>query len=216
MSQPNTAKFIDQVRKSIGLFVCTLFFLTVGVSFLGYDIPIILWIVDLFVVLGLFTIYVIDQNLLQYVFKRVGEAIFVLWVIATSTFLLLRLIPGGPFDEEKALPQEVKANIEAKYNLNASLLDQYSSYMLGVVQGDLGESYKFIGRPISEIIMETLPTSFQLGIFALVLSYLVGVPAGVYAASKHNKIQDNLTMVATISGVSMPSFLVAPNTNCYF
>src|SRR5690606_32914937 len=119
------------------------------------------------------------------------------------------VLPGGPFDSEKALPPEVKANIEAKYKLNDPILKQYTDYMLGLVRGDFGQSYKYVGRNVSEIIAESFPASFQLGIFSLIISFLIGIPAGVFAASKHNSWWDNLTMVLSISSVSLPSFLVA-------
>lgn len=190
--------------------VAGLLSLTLVLSFMGQDIPSWLWWLN-FIVIGLaFLHYTASQGLFTYVLKRIGEAIFVLFIIATATFLLLRLLPGGPFDQEKALPPEVKANIEAKYRLNEPLLNQYYYYMTGLLQGDLGESYKYLGRSSGQIIAETLPSSFQLGCFAMVLSFLIGIPAGVLAAARHNTWADSATMFLAISGVSLPSFLVAP------
>ena len=179
-------------------------------SFMAYTVhPILSWCV-LGSLAFLFAHYIYQNSLFIYVAKRIVEAVLVLWVIASLTFIMLRVMPGGPFDAEKALPPAVKANIEAKYNLDASLPEQYVDYIMGLFRGHLGESYKFIGREVSDIVGETLPISFQLGIFALVLSYLIGLPAGVYAAARHNRWQDTATMGASISGVSLPSFLVAP------
>ncbi|PIU00189.1 MAG: peptide ABC transporter permease [Bdellovibrionales bacterium CG10_big_fil_rev_8_21_14_0_10_45_34] len=138
------------------------------------------------------------------------QAAFVLWVIVSATFLLLRFLPGGPFDSEKALPPEVKANIEAKYNLNAPLPEQYIAYIGKLLRGDFGESYKFIGRDVTDIISESLPVSFQLGLYAILISFMIGIPLGVFAASKHNTILDNGAMIVAMSGVALPSFLVAP------
>lgn len=185
-------------------------FFLIAASFMAYTVSPLASGCVLAALALLFARYVYKNSLFIYVSKRIIEALLVLWVIASLTFLMLRVIPGGPFDTEKALPPAVKANIEAKYNLDAPLYQQYFDYLTGLLQGNLGESYKFIGRQISDIVGETLPTSFQLGIFALVLSYLIGLPAGVYAASRHNKWQDTATMGACISGVSLPSFLVAP------
>lgn len=156
-------------------------------------------------------IYVIfQQGLLVYVTKRFAEAGFTLFVICTVTFLLLRFLPGGPFDSERAMPAEVRANIEAKYKLNEPLYVQYGDYLSGLMRGDLGESYKYIGRPISEIIGDSLPISFQLGIYAIFISFLIGIPLGVYAASNHNTYKDTAAMGFAISGIALPSFFVAP------
>ena len=160
----------------------------------------------------IFAAYTFHQKLLKYVLKRVSEAVLVLWIIATITFCLLRILPGGPFDQEKALPPEVKANIEAKYNLNAPLFEQYTDYITGIAQGDFGQSYKYLGRNVTDIIVESLPNSFQLGIYAIIVAFLIGIPAGVFAASKHNKWEDTTTMLLAISGVSLPSFF--SGTNC--
>src|SRR4030095_5485239 len=94
--------------------------------------------------------------------KRLLHGIIVLWVVATLTFLLLRIAPGGPFDSERKLPPEVIANLEAKYHLNEPVWQQYLGYLGGVVQGDLGPSYKYLDRGVTEIIAETLPTSVVL------------------------------------------------------
>src|SRR5262249_7247242 len=84
---------------------------------------------------------VVRGQMFVYVARRLIEAVFVIFIIATFTFLLLRFLPGGPFDAEKALPPEIKANIEAKYGLNKPLFEQYKDYLVGIVTGDLGESY---------------------------------------------------------------------------
>lgn len=153
---------------------------------------------------------VFKGQMLVYVSKRLLEAVFVVWVIATLTFALLRFLPGGPFDSEKALPPEIKASIEAKYGLDKPLLQQYSDFIGGLLKGELGDSYKYIGRPVSSIIAETLPVSFQLGFYAMLLAFLLGLPLGIYAASKHNTWIDNTLMIFAISGVALPSFMVGP------
>lgn len=145
-----------------------------------------------------------------FLLKRVLEAFTTLFVIASLTFLLLRILPGGPFDSEKALPAEIKANIEARYGLNKPLLEQYGSYLQGLVTGDWGESYKYIGRSVTDIIAETLPVSAELGLYSLILSLLIGIPLGVIAASRHNTMFDTMAMLIAISGVALPSFVVGP------
>ncbi len=147
---------------------------------------------------------------LVFLAKRVLEAFGTLFVIASLTFLLLRVLPGGPFDSEKALPAEIKANIEARYGLNKPILEQYGNYLYGLATGNWGESYKYIGRSVTDIILETLPVSAELGLYSLILSLLIGIPLGVIAASRHNTIFDTTAMLIAISGVALPSFVVGP------
>jgi oligopeptide transport system permease protein len=187
-----------------------LFWACVVWTFLGYDLPPALLGAFLVTALLYFSFYVVENSLGWFVLRRTLEALFTIFVIASLTFLLLRTIPGGPFDEEKALPPEVKANIEAKYGLDQPLLTQYVIYMGNLAHGDLGESYKYVGRPITEIIADAFPTSIQLGVYALLVAYLLGLPLGVIAASRHGTWMDSALMMAAISGVSLPSFLVAP------
>lgn len=170
--------------------------------------PFVIWALMLSAGVG-FGIFIVKQDLILYTIKRLGEALVVLWVIVTLTFLLLRVIPGGPFDQDKALPPEIKANIEKKYNLDKPLLHQYGSYIGGLLKGDMGESYKYLGRPVSEIVKDGLAGSFVLGFYALLISFAIGIPLGLYAAARHNSFADNASMVLAISGVSLPNFLVA-------
>lgn len=142
--------------------------------------------------------------------KRLFEALTTLFVIASLTFLLLRILPGGPFDSEKALPEEIKASVEAHYGLNLPLFEQYTRYLTGLVQGDWGESYKYLGRSVTEIILETLPVSAELGLYSLFLALVIGIPLGVLAAAKHNSAFDTGAMLVAISGVALPSFVVGP------
>lgn len=188
------------------LFVLSLFF-----SVFGHEGPLVtaVYALDVVVAAGGFVYIVISQQLFTYVLRRLFDAAVSLWVIATVLFLLLRFLPGGPFDSDKALPPEVKANIEAKYHLNDPLHVQYMNYMGGLVQGDFGESYKYLGRSVADIIADTFPVSFQLGVYALLVSFILGIPLGVWAAAKHNSWQDSTAMILAMSGVSLPSFLVA-------
>jgi oligopeptide transport system permease protein len=210
MTKPQTGRdWIQLLNKWLGPFVFAVFILTVIVSFLGYEIPNeMLWL-NAALIVGFFAYYTITEGLAAYVFKRVVQTAFVLLVIATMTFGLLRIIPGGPFDQEKTLTPEIKAAIEAKYNLNAPLYVQYWDYLSGIAQGDLGQSYKYVGRNVSEMLAESFPSSFQLGIFSLLVAFLIGIPAGVFAASRHNTWKDSVTMILAVSSVSLPSFLVA-------
>src|SRR6476659_5960694 len=114
--------------------------------------------------------------------KRFVHGVIVLWAVATLTFLLLRLAPGGPFDSERKLPPEIIANLEAKYHLNEPVLEQYVRYLAGLAHGDFGPSYKYLDRGVTEIIADTLPTSALLGILAVLLTMVVSFPLGFFAA----------------------------------
>ncbi len=191
-----------------GIVALCLLMITLDLGEVG--IPGWLWMLLVGWSLGAFAFAVIQGNMLVYVTKRLLEAVFVIWVIATLTFLLLRFLPGGPFDAEKQLPPEIKANIEAKYGLDKPLPHQYLKYLADTVQGDFGESYKYLGRPVSRMIAETAPVSFQLGLYSLLLAFALGIPLGVFAASKHNTWLDTSLMIFAISGVALPSFIIGP------
>lgn len=152
---------------------------------------------------------IVKKHLLPYVFRRLGEAGFTLFFILTTVFILLRAIPGGPFDADKKLPPEVIANLEKKYGMNDTLWAQYYKHMKGVLTGDLGESYKYVSRPVAGIIKDSFPVSLKLGIYSLIVAYLIGIPLGVFAASKHNTKWDTISMFFAMGGVTLPSFLIA-------
>ena len=166
-------------------------------------------LIALFVSITTYAIYlIITKNLLLYVVKRGFEALVTIVVVATATFLLLRFLPGGPFDAEKVLPPEIKANIERKYNLDSPLLLQYFTYMKNLAKGDLGQSYKYVGRSVTDIIKQAVGPTFKLGFYAILVAFLLGIPIGVLAASRHNTLVDNLSMACAISGVALPNFLL--------
>ena len=135
--------------------------------------------------------------------------LLVLWIIVTVTFLLMHAIPGGPFTAEKALPEAVLKNIEARYHLNDPLPKQYWDYIANLLQGDLGPSFKYESRTVNEIISESFPISAELGAVAVVLSVLVGIPAGMLGALYQNRWPDHLVMLMATVGISVPSFILA-------
>lgn len=190
--------------------------LLTGLSFFYYEIPIFLWVLFFVSLVISFIIYTAKKRLFLYVSGRILEAFFTLFITASITFLILRLLPGGPFDQEKTLAPEIKANIEAKYHLDKPLYWQYAFYMKGLFKGYLGESYKYTDRNISEILKDSLPISVQLGIYALILAFALGIPLGVFSAQKHNTIWDQTAMTASILGVSLPSFVIAPILILFF
>ena len=147
--------------------------------------------------------------MLPYALRRLAGAIPTLLVLITAVFFLLRLAPGGPFDGDRAWPAEVQANIDARYGLNLPLTQQFTIWLKDVLRGDLRESFQYVGRPVREIIEEAMPVSIKLGFWALVLSISAGIPLGAIAAWKRNTWLDHGAMLIAISGVSLPTYLVA-------
>lgn len=192
------------------LAIGTLSVLLVLLSFLDYEIhPALWWVTGILFFSGVVT-FTVQRGMTLFVLKRFMEAVFVVWVIATLTFVLLRVLPGGPFDSEKALAPEILENLNRKYRLDQPLLVQYTDYMGQIIRGDFGQSYKYLSRDITSIIAESLPNSIQLGVYALIISYLIGVPVGVIAGWKRGTRLDFSSMILAISGQSLPSFLIAP------
>lgn len=140
---------------------------------------------------------------------RILSMVLVLWVIITVTFVLMHAIPGGPFTSEKALPEAVMKNIEARYRLNDPLPKQYVDYWANLLQGDLGPSFKYESRTVNEIIAEGFPVSAELGLIAVSFSVLIGVPAGMAGALYQNRWPDHLVMLLATVGISVPSFILA-------
>jgi oligopeptide transport system permease protein len=146
--------------------------------------------------------------MVRFLLRRLVHGLAVLWVVATLTFALLRVLPGGPFDRERRLPPEVMANIEAKYHLDESFPAQYFRYLKGVAVGDLGPSYKYTDRNVSDIIVDTFPTSIVLGLLALLWAAALSLPLGMAAATYHDRWIDRAaTFVATL-GISLPNFVL--------
>ena len=182
----------------------------IGISFFHYEIPLFLWGIFFGSTFVAFIYYIVKRKIFLYVLSRLFEAFLTLLITATITFCLLRVLPGGPFDREKTLPPEILANIQAKYQLDEPIYFQYLSYIKGLFRGYLGESYKYTDRSVTDILKDSLPISIQLGVYALILAFLIGVPLGVFSARRVNTFQDRLAMVTSIAGVSLPSFVVAP------
>ena len=148
--------------------------------------------------------------MLQYVVKRLLGALPTLLVIITLAFFLIRLAPGGPFDTERPMPPEIAANIERAYHLDKPLPVQYGYYLLNVLQGDLGPSFKYKDHSVSGLIAEGFPVSLQLGVFAMLLALLIGIPAGMLAALHHNRPLDHAVMAVSMTGITIPNFVMAP------
>ena len=133
-----------------------------------------------------------------------------LWVIATLTFFMMRLAPGGPFLSEREIPPAALEQLKKSYGLDRPLHEQYFTFLGNAVRFDFGPSYKFPARQVREIILEAFPVSLELGLWALLLAVMIGVPIGVFAALRQNQAGDYAAMAAALAGVSIPNFVLGP------
>ncbi|MCB1841661.1 MAG: ABC transporter permease subunit, partial [Halioglobus sp.] len=146
----------------------------------------------------------------RFITFRLLQAIPVILAVVTVTFFLIRMAPGGPFDGEKAVIPEVRAALEAQYQLDKPLVEQYTAYLGDLLSGDLGPSFKYPGRSVNELIAAGLPVTAELGLYALLVAVVIGGLAGVIAALRPNTAQDYLPMSVAMLGICMPSFLLGP------
>lgn len=148
--------------------------------------------------------------MLRYTLRRLLGAIPTLFLVIVLAFLLVHAAPGGPFDDERALPAEIEANIAAAYHLDEPLPKQFLRYLGGVVQGDFGPSYSYRDYTVSELIGRSFPVSVQLGILAMLVAVVSGVSIGVIAALNRNSALDKMVMGFAMTGISIPVFVIAP------
>ena len=148
--------------------------------------------------------------MLTLIARRLLQVIPTLWVIATATFILLRLAPGGPFDTEKPVTPEIKAQIEAHYGLDKPLFFQYLDFLKNISKGDLGPSYQYAGWDVQEIVGQAFPVSLELGLWALLIALCIGLPIGIVAALYHGQRTESLLMALATSGICLPSFVIGP------
>jgi oligopeptide transport system permease protein len=146
----------------------------------------------------------------RFALNRLLQAIPVLLIVISATFMLVHSAPGGPFSAEKSVPPEVIKALEAQYNLDQPLWKQYISYLGDVVQGDFGPSFKNSGRTVNELIAAGIPATAELALYAMLVALVIGISAGVAAAMRPNTMQDYLPMSAAMLGICMPSFLLGP------
>ena len=125
-------------------------------------------------------------------------------------FFLIRLAPGGPFDSEKVLLPEIEANLRAAYHLDEPLYQQFARYLGNLLQGDFGPSFQYRDLTVTELIMTGFPISLRLGVGAMALAVIFGVLAGSVAALWQNSRTDYTVMAVSMTGISIPSFVMAP------
>ena len=148
--------------------------------------------------------------MLAFIARRLLGAIPTLAVIIALSFAMTRLAPGGPFDEEQALPPAIRANLEAAYGLDQPVTVQFGRYVAGILHGDFGPSYKFRDFTVTELIASGLPVSLTIGAAAILLALALGIPAGIWAALRQDRIADRLVMSLAVVGIAVPVFVIAP------
>ena len=148
--------------------------------------------------------------MLIYVFRRLLTAIPTLFVIVTLAFFLIRVAPGGPFNQERGLSPVIKANLEAQLGLNEPLWKQYLNYLNNLLHGSFGPSYNLPDFTVGELFWKGLPISVQLGTSALILALILGSILGVVAALNQNKTADYAVIAVATAGSTIPTFVIAP------
>jgi oligopeptide transport system permease protein len=140
--------------------------------------------------------------------KRILLAALTIFLVATITFFLMNLVPGGPFVAEKSISEQAQAALKEKFGLDKPLIVQYKNYMLSAIQGDFGLSLKQRGRTVTDIILSKFPVSARLGGIAVLTALVVGIPLGSVAALKRGTWIDNLIIVIATCGIAFPSFVI--------
>jgi len=147
---------------------------------------------------------------LSYTLRRLLGAIPTLLILIALAFFMIRLAPGGPFDAERALLPEIEANLRASYHLDEPLPMQFARYLGGLARGDFGPSFQYRDYTVTELIMTGFPVSLRIGLSAMLVALIVGITAGSLAALRQNSRTDYAVMAASMTGISIPNFVMAP------
>lgn len=148
--------------------------------------------------------------MLGYAVRRIAGTVPTLLILVTLSFFVIRLAPGGPFDEERALTAQVRANLDHLYGLDRPLGAQYLHYLDGLAHGDFGLSYKLRDESVADLIAQGLPISVTVGFAALALAILCGVPLGIFAALRRRGVVDYTVTVLATAAIALPPFVTGP------
>jgi oligopeptide transport system permease protein len=151
-----------------------------------------------------------QEGILRHSATRLLGLIPTLLVLITIAFFLIRVAPGGPFDSEKVLPPEIRANLDAKYHLDEPLVQQYFRYLGQIITLDFGPSFQYKDWTVNELIARGFPVSLTVGGLAMLLAFFVGTFIGITAALRQNTAMDYSIMGVAMLGISIPNFVVAP------
>lgn len=147
--------------------------------------------------------------MIAYLAKKGAILLISLFLVTTLTFFLMHAIPGDPFVQDRAIPEEILKALHKHYGLDQPLYVQYGKYLDGVLHFELGPSFKYEGRTVNDIISDGFPVSFCLGMEALLIAVFGGIILGSIASLNHMRWQDHMTMVIAVIGISVPSFILA-------
>ncbi len=148
--------------------------------------------------------------MLRYSLRRLLGAIPTLLILIALAFFMIRLAPGGPFDAERALLPEIEANLRAAYHLDEPLPMQFARYLGNLARADFGPSFQYRDFTVTELIMTGFPVSLRLGGSAMIVALLFGITAGSLAALRQNTRTDYTVMSLSMTGISIPNFVMAP------
>jgi oligopeptide transport system permease protein len=148
--------------------------------------------------------------MLNFAIRRFLGAIPTLLILIALAFCLIRLAPGGPFDAEKQLPPDIEANLRQAYHLDEPLYRQLGRYVANIAKGDFGPSFHYVNYSVTELIRSGFPVSLRLGGLAMLLALLVGISVGTLGALRQNSFVDHSVMAVSMTGISIPNFVMAP------
>lgn len=157
-----------------------------------------------------------NMDLTKYILKRVWVSLITIFIIIALTFFLMNLMPGDPFTGVKAVPDAIKEALNKRYGLDKPLIQRFLLYIWNIMKGDFGMSMTFRNRTVFDIIKQAFPVSADLGIRSLIFGVTGGLLLGIYAALRHNRKADRISMVVAIIGVSLPSFIVGALVQYFF
>lgn len=156
------------------------------------------------------------KKIFYFLLRRAFISALTIFVIATATFLLMKAVPGDPFQDDKGIPKECLKNLRDFYGLDDPLIVQYGRYLRSIFLFQFGPSLKYPGQTVNEIIAESFPISAFLGVEALFLALPCGIFLALLAALRYQKVQDKITTVVAVLGISIPSFVIASSLQFFF
>ena len=154
--------------------------------------------------------------MVPFVARRLWNGVLTLAALATLTFFIMRLAPGGPFSRNRKISPEVQANIEAAFHLDEPVVQQFARYIWGVLRGDLGPSTRFRDYSVNDLIVAGLPTSLTIGFWAILVAALVGIALGLAGALRRNGWTDYAAGTLGVIGIAVPIFIIGPLMQAYF
>lgn len=152
----------------------------------------------------------------RFFLKKISFFLLSLWLVATLTFFLMHALPGDPFIGDQVLPEEILASLYRYYGLDQPIFKQYLSYLKTLLQGNLGVSILYSDRTVNQLIAQSFPISFQIGVQALLIAFPLGIFLGTFSALKKGSWQDSSSILLSTLGVSLPNFVLATLLQYFF